>query len=113
MLSIKNRLRKKKEFSFIYKKGETYHTKYLTLYCYKTKYNFCKVGFSVSKKIGDSVTRHKVKRRLSEIVRLSIKNFPINNYIFVSKNGIESLDYNALKEQVEQVISKVKTDEGK
>lgn len=108
MLSIKNRLRKKKEFSFIYKKGETYHTKYLTLYCYKTKYDFCKVGFSVSKKIGDSVTRHKVKRRLSEIVRLSIKSLPINNYIFVCKNGIESLDYQSLKDEVQQIIGKVK-----
>ena len=108
MLSTKNRLRKKKEFSFIYKKGKSYHNKFLTLYVYKTKFPFSKVGFSVNNKVGNSVVRHKIKRRLTEILRIYLKALPVNNYIFVAKTGCEELDYYALKAQVNNVIEKLK-----
>lgn len=108
MLSTKNRLRKKKEFSFIYKKGQSYHNKYLTLYVYKTKFNFSKIGFSVNNKVGNSVVRHKIKRRLTEILRVYIKSLPTNNYIFVAKTGCENLDFYGLKEQVNNIIEKMK-----
>ena len=108
MLSKKNRLKKKKEFNFIYKKGEVFYSKFLSLYVTKTKLNFCKVGFSVSNKIGNSVVRHKVKRKLTEIIRLNIAKLPANNYIFVAKNGIENLSYKELLDNVFHVLKKAK-----
>lgn len=91
MLAKKNRLRKKKEFNFIYKKGEVFYSKFLALYIAKTKLKDSKIGFSVSNKVGNSVIRHKVKRRLSEVVRKNISCLPVNNYIFVAKQGSENL----------------------
>ena len=106
MLNKKNRLKKKKEFNFIYKKGEVFYSKFLALYVAKTKLNFCKIGFSVSNKIGNSVVRHKVKRRLTEIVRLNMAKLPANNYIFVAKNGIEKLNYKELVDNVFYILKK-------
>ena len=91
MLAKKNRLRKKKEFNFIYKKGEVFYSKFLALYKANTKLKEKKIGFSVSNKVGNSVVRHKVKRKLSEVVRLNINLLPLNNYIFVAKQGSENL----------------------
>ena len=108
MLNIKNRLKKKKEFSYIYKKGEVYHSKFLTLYCLSTKLDNIRVGFSVSNKIGNSVVRHKVKRRMSEIVKYKISTLPHNNYIFVVKIGIDQLPFDRLKNEIEFVLSKIK-----
>ena len=113
MLSSKNRLKKKREFSFIYKKGKGFYSQNLSVYIYKTKYKFCKIGFSIGSKVGNSVVRHKIKRRLSEIVRFYIKNMPINNYVFVAKSGIEKVDYFALKNQVENLINKINLDKEK
>ena len=98
MLAKKNRLRKKKEFNFIYKKGEVFYSKFFTMYVTKTKYNCKKIGFSVSNKVGNSVVRHKVKRRLCEVVRLNENLLPTNNYIFIAKQGSETLDFSQIQE---------------
>ena len=108
MLAKKNRLRKKKEFNFIYKKGEVFYSKFLALYVSKTKLKETKIGFSVSNKVGNSVVRHKVKRKLSEIVRLNIKSLPLNNYIFVAKQGSENLNYFELQENFFYLLKKAK-----
>lgn len=108
MLAKKNRLRKKKEFNFIYKKGEVFCSKFLALYKQPTKLSDKKIGFSVSNKVGNSVVRHKVKRKLSEIVRININLLPLNNYIFVAKQGSENLNYKELEENVFYLLKKAK-----
>lgn len=108
MLKTKNRLRKKKEFSYIYRKGEVYFAKALTLFACKTKFPQSKVGFSVSNKVGNSVIRHKLKRRLSEIVRVRINSFPVANYVLVAKPDAANLDYEQLVAQIETLFQKVK-----
>ncbi len=106
MLAKKNRLRKKKEFNYIYKKGTSFYSKNLTVYVFKTKNSFPKVGFSVNNKVGNSVVRHKIKRRLSEIVRAFLPKIKLNNYIFVARKGSEELGFDALKEQVLFLLKK-------
>ena len=108
MLRAKNRLRKRKEFSYIYRKGEVYFAKDLTLFVSKTKLPHSKVGFSVSNKVGNSVIRHKVKRRLSEIVRVRLPSFPIANYILVAKPSVAEKDFQEIASQVESLFQKVK-----
>lgn len=108
MLAKKNRLRKKKEFNFIYKKGEVFYSKFLALYVLKTKLVDKKVGFSVSNKVGNSVIRHKVKRRLSEVIRKNIELLPLNNYIFVAKQGSENLTSQELQDNFFYLLKKAK-----
>ena len=107
MLNIKNRLKKKKEFSYIYKKGEPHYSKYLSMYVVPTKYDNVKVGFSISNKVGNSVVRHKVKRRLSEIVRCKLPLLPKYNYVFVAKMDIEKLSFDDLKKEVDYILAKL------
>lgn len=108
MLKAKNRLRKRKEFSYIYRKGEVYFAKDLTLFVSKTKLNQSKVGFSVSNKVGNSVVRHKVKRRLSEIVRVRLHSFPVANYVLVAKPSVVEKDFDNLVLEIESLFQKVK-----
>ncbi|MEG1509646.1 MAG: ribonuclease P protein component, partial [Clostridia bacterium] len=67
-MQSKYRLKSKKSFNYIYKKGESTANKYIALLSVPSKFPK-KFGFSVSKKVGNSVVRNKVKRRLKEIVR--------------------------------------------
>lgn len=75
MIKNENRLKKNKHFKFIYKHGETKTHKFLSLTFVKTKISPFKVGFSVSKKVGKSVVRNKVKRRLRECFCLLQKKY--------------------------------------
>lgn len=106
MLEKQYRLKKNKEFNYVYKKGNTVYGKYVGLYYVKTKYPF-KVGFSISGKIGNSVIRHKVKRKLTHLFKEFITQVnPNYNYIFVARNGIEALTYDQLKVEMKKVLTK-------
>ena len=109
MLEKQYRLKKNKEYSYVYKKGETSYSKVLTMYYVKTKIKPFKVGFSISSKIGNSVIRHKVKRKLTLLFKEFIKDVnPNYNYIFVARNGIENMTYDQLYLEMKKVLTKGK-----
>ena len=89
MIKKEHRLTKNRHFQYVYKKGNAKHSKFLTLIYIKTRVKPFKVGFSVSKKIGKSVIRSKVKRRLRESFNILQNNFNYNyNYVFIAKKGM-------------------------
>ena len=59
-------LRRNKEFRYVYKKGKSVSDRNLLLIYVNTKTPHLKVGFSVSKKLGNSVERNRLKRRMKE-----------------------------------------------
>ena len=107
MIKSINRLRKNKHFRYVYKHGETKSYKLLLLTFVKSKLSYPKVGFSVSKKIGKSVVRNKVKRRLRsafcELLPCIKQNY---NYVFSAKAGIETLTYAEIVENMKQLFVK-------
>lgn len=107
MLSSENRLRKRKEFGYIYKKGKVVHSPYLNIiYVDNNRKNF-KMGFSISKKIGKAVVRNKTKRRLSAIIRENLNLIKNEyNYVVVAKPDIDKLTYAQLKENFEKALKK-------
>lgn len=101
-----HRLRKNKEFNYIYKKGDRVSTEHFTLFVVKSKYNNYRIGFSVSKKLGKANVRNKLKRRLREIVRrdIDVKNF--QNYVLLAREGAEKLEFRPLQEEVKKLFFK-------
>lgn len=63
------RLKKNYEFARIYRRGRFFPGKYLVLYILKNNMEINRLGVSVSKKIGKSVTRNRVKRLIRESYR--------------------------------------------
>ena len=107
MLSSANRLKKRKEFAYLYNHGKALHTAHLTLVYLPTKSRKLKIGFSVAKKIGKAHTRNFVKRRLRAILREFVSNLPDNfNMVFIAKSGIESIGYEEIRKEVSVLIEK-------
>ncbi|MDD4211163.1 MAG: ribonuclease P protein component [Clostridia bacterium] len=107
MLEKKHRLTKRKEFNYIFKQGKAFSTKLFVLNYSPTKLPTFKVGFSVSKKIGNAVVRNKVKRRMREALRaLQNQINPKYNYIFVARVGIELANFEQIKESFNYSLEK-------
>ncbi len=107
MLKQENRLKKRKEFNYIYSNGESSASKYLVLLFTSTPKNPVRVGFSVSKKIGKAYFRNKIKRRLSSILRDLIALMESEyTYIFVAREGAGDISYAELKQNVLYLLNK-------
>ena len=63
-------IKKNSDFQIVYKKGKSYANKLLIMYVYKTEGDHTRIGISVSKKVGNSVVRHRLTRLIRESYRL-------------------------------------------
>ena len=68
-------LKNNKDFKKVYSKGKSCANKYLVMYILKNDQEKNRVGISVSKKVGNSVVRHRVKRLIKEAYRLQEEIF--------------------------------------
>ncbi|MDO4307942.1 MAG: ribonuclease P protein component [Eubacteriales bacterium] len=73
-------LKKNKDFQHVYKNGTSQANRYLVMYVLDNPYGKNRLGISVSKKVGNSVVRHRVTRLIRESYRL-------NEMVF--KNGLD------------------------
>ena len=63
-------LKKNADFQNVYKCGKSFANKYLVMYVKENDLSINRIGISVSKKVGNSVIRHRVKRLILESYRL-------------------------------------------
>lgn len=68
-------LKKNDLFQCVYKQGKYYANKYLVIYVLKNNLGYNRLGISVSKKVGNSVVRHRLTRLIRESYRLQEKMF--------------------------------------
>ena len=63
-------LKKNRDFQIVYKRGKSYANKYLVMYNKPNGLKKNRIGISVSKKVGNSVVRHRLTRLIRESYRL-------------------------------------------
>ena len=68
-------LKKNPDFRTVYKNGSSHANRLLVLYALKNGTAQNRFGISVSKKVGNSVVRHRITRVIREIYRLNEFSF--------------------------------------
>lgn len=68
-------LRCNADFQKVYREGNSYANRYLVLYVLDNQTDRNRLGISVSKKVGNSVVRHRITRLIRESYRLQEKMF--------------------------------------
>lgn len=63
-------LKKNADFQRLYREGRSFANRYLVMYVKENGSKVSHIGISVSKKVGNSVVRHRVKRLILESYRL-------------------------------------------
>ena len=63
-------LKKNHQFQFVYKNGRSYANKYFVMIIKENGLEKNRLGISVSKKVGNSVVRHRIARLVRESYRL-------------------------------------------
>ena len=103
-------IKKRIDFVKVSKKGKKFFTQGFILQKYKrdfsSKENTARVGFTITKKIGNAVVRNKIKRRFRAIIKEILNNYLKKNYDYVIIANKKSLvmNYKELKNDVVKVI---------
>lgn len=69
-MKFSDSLKKNRDFQNVYQNGKSYANRYLVMYVLKNHTDQNRIGISVSKKVGNSVIRHRVTRLIRESYRL-------------------------------------------
>lgn len=102
-----NGLKKNGQFVYAYKRGKAKSSKYMTLIFVRARTYNTKVGFSVSKKIGNAVVRNKVKRRLKDSFGRYMPSIKKGYYVvIVARPPIAQATFSQLHEQVGALLNK-------
>lgn len=94
-------LKKNHQFQFVYKNGKSYADKYLVMYVMENGTDRNRIGISVSKKVGNSVVRHRVKRLVRENYRLQEAVFNSGlDIVVVARQRTASADYDQMEKSL-------------
>tara|TARA_B110000438_G_scaffold200799_1_gene192325 strand:- start:4861 stop:5214 length:354 start_codon:yes stop_codon:yes gene_type:complete len=112
MIKFKS-LNQSKEFVKILKKKKI-HNKYFTIYFdknFKTLDKYLNISFVMRKKIGNSVVRNKIKRKLKYAVQKVLKEKqPIDlnyTYVIFGKNNVYKDKFNLIYSEVNKTFEKI------
>lgn len=91
-------LKKNHQFQFVYRNGKSYANKYLVMYIMENGLDKNRIGISVSKKVGNSVIRHRVTRLIRESYRLHEGVFNSGlDIVIVARAGAAIVGYSEIE----------------
>ena len=101
-------LKKDIEFRRVYRRGKSFANKYLVLYIFKNSRDTSRIGISVSKKVGNAVTRNSIRRRIKEAYRLNGDSKVKGGFdiIFIARNACADADYMDIKKSINYLMKK-------
>lgn len=87
-------LKNNRDFQNVYSNGKSYANKYLVMYVLENRTDINRVGISVSKKVGNSIVRHRLTRIIRESVRLNSESIKGNYDItIIARAGLKGKKY--------------------
>lgn len=96
-ITLKNHL----QFQNVYDTGKSYANRYLVMYVVENHLDYNRIGYTVTKKVGNSVVRHHLKRLLRESYRLSEEKFSSGlDIVIVARNTASSAVYSEIDSAV-------------
>lgn len=102
----KFRIKKNKDFQAAFKKGRSFANRQFVVYVLqKEEQEAFRVGLSVSKKIGNAVTRNRIKRYIRQaVVELKERMATGVDYVIIARKPLAEMDFFEVKKSLEHVL---------
>ena len=100
-------LKRNKQFRQVYRKGKSVASRELVMIYAKSRSDTIHVGFSVGKKLGNSVVRNRVKRRLREAFGPNIPLLqPGYDMIIIAREAAKEATFSSLTDSIRYLLRK-------
>ena len=94
VISLSEGLKNTNQFKIVYNNGKSYANRDLVMYLRKNDSDTNRLGISVSKKVGNSVVRHRITRLIRESYRLNeAKLLQGYDIVVVARANAKGKDY--------------------
>ncbi len=91
-------IKKNSDFQVVYRTGKSYANKLLVMYVIRKGDEETRIGISVSKKVGNSVVRHRVTRLVRESFRLKKAYIETGlDIVVVARPAAKDSNYNMIE----------------
>ena len=98
-------LKRHKEFRYTYARGRSQSLPLYTLVYAKSRLDTVRIGFSVSKRIGNAVQRNRAKRRMRAALTPLLHSISGGfNVIFVARQEVLTAPFSELSRQMETLL---------
>ena len=98
------RLGENKNYRYVYRKGKSYPSRNLVLIYLKGKEQ--RFGFSISSKVGNAVTRNRIRRCMREEVRCMRTQLKSGKYIFIARPALKNATHTELAREMHGVLNR-------
>lgn len=103
------KVQKNSDFRIIYNRGKSYSNSLFVMYVnrnYKLS-SKSRLGISVSKKVGKSVTRNRVRRLVYEIYRLNVNKIKVGyDIVFIARVNSKNKEYVDVEKSILNLLKK-------
>ncbi len=97
-------LTKSRQFTSVYNQGSSWVSKYVSMKVLPNNLAYSRYGFSISKRVGNAVTRNQIKRRFRECLRtMSLKSGW--DIVFIARPVLADTDYSKLRMTIENLLT--------
>lgn len=106
----KNRIKKNEDFQKVFKHGKSMANRQFVIYMLdQPEEKEFRLGLSVSKKIGNAVTRNRVKRLIRQVFMEEKENLKTGiDYIVIARNPASEMNYHEVQSSLMHLFRKTK-----
>jgi ribonuclease P protein component len=104
------RIKKNKDFQEVFKKGKSFANRQFVVYVLKKEgQDTFRIGLSVSKKLGNAVTRNRIKRYIRQaFLELQEDIHTGKDYVIIARKPAAEMDMHEVKKSLEHVLKVAK-----
>ena len=98
------RIKKEKDFKALFDAGHSVANRKFVVYCLNRDLLHYRVGLSVRKRLGNAVTRNRVKRRLRHALMDMSSQLAHQDFVVIARKGVEDLSYQEIYSNLVHVL---------